>query len=261
VGYYKISFAGAGNVAGALCKALHEKKHIIEHIVSRNEVRGLTFANDFNSTWSDNYSFPSTSELIIVSVPDNAIKEILGRIKCNKNAIVLHTSGSVGIDVFKGHFTNYGVLYPLQTFSSGRNHEFSSIPLFIEGSDNSTLHIIQDISGTLSKSVYHCDSEHRRMLHLAAVFSCNFTNHMMTRGKELANRAGFPFEILEPLLKETIQKAFDKGPENSQTGPAVRNDTDTLKKHLEMLSFSPEMRDIYELISRSIANYNINPKE
>ncbi len=258
MGYYKISFAGAGNVAGALCKALHEKKNTIEHIVSRNEARGLAFSSDFNSTWSDNYIFPSTSELIIVSVPDNSIKKILGKISCNENAIVLHTAGSVGIDVFKGLFRNYGVLYPLQTFSSGRYPDFGTIPLFIEASDNRTLNIIKDIAGSLSGSVFECDSEHRRLLHLAAVFACNFNNHLMTRGKELTMKAGFNFEVLKPLLKETIDKAFEKGPENSQTGPALRNDTDTLSKHVEMLSFSPELSEIYELISKSIAKYHKN---
>ena len=258
MGTFKISFAGAGNVAGALCKILHEKNNIIEHIVSRNELRGKLFAANFNSTWSDSYNFPLTSEIIIISVPDHAINDVLGKIQCNENTIVLHTAGAVGTDVFKGSFNHYGVLYPLQTFSTGRNPDFSSVPLFIEASDNKTFKILNDLSESLSKHVFQCDSEHRRMLHLAAVFSCNFSNHMITRSKEIAATAGFPFEVMEPLLRETFEKAIEKGPENSQTGPAIRNDENTIKKHIEMLSFSPELRSIYELISKSISEFHKN---
>jgi predicted short-subunit dehydrogenase-like oxidoreductase (DUF2520 family) len=93
------------------------------------------------------------------------------------------------------------------------------------------------------------------MLHLAAVFVSNFTNHMLTEGKEIAVKAGFSFEILEPLIKETIQKAIDSGPENSQTGPAVRNDKNTIEKHLELLSFSPDLQKIYVDMTKSIIEY------
>jgi predicted short-subunit dehydrogenase-like oxidoreductase (DUF2520 family) len=94
------------------------------------------------------------------------------------------------------------------------------------------------------------------MLHLAAVFVNNFTNHMLRTGKEIASMAGFSFEVLEPLVNETISKALDIGPENSQTGPAVRNDLNTIEKHLDLLSFSPEMQDMYREITRSIITYN-----
>ena len=83
------------------------------------------------------------------------------------------------------------------------------------------------------------------MLHLAAVFVNNFTNHMLVQGREIALKAGFSFEILSPLIQETIAKALELGPENSQTGPAVRNDKNTIEKHLELLSFSPELPRIY----------------
>ena len=49
------------------------------------------------------------------------------------------------------------------------------------------------------------------MLHLAAVFVCNFTNHMLTEGKELALKSGFSFDILKPLITETISKALSDG--------------------------------------------------
>ena len=78
---------------------------------------------------------------------------------------------------------------------------------------------------------------------------------MLTVGKEVALKAGFPFEILVPLLKETILKALDSGPENSQTGPALRNDQNTIEKHLELLSFSQALQKIYYEMTQSIMEY------
>jgi predicted short-subunit dehydrogenase-like oxidoreductase (DUF2520 family) len=92
-------------------------------------------------------------------------------------------------------------------------------------------------------------------LHASAVFVNNFTNFMLTEGKEIALKAGFPFEILEPLIKETISKALEKGPDSSQTGPAVRNDLNTIKKHMELLSFSPDLRKLYGEVTQSILKH------
>jgi hypothetical protein len=94
------------------------------------------------------------------------------------------------------------------------------------------------------------------MLHLAAVFACNFTNHMMTLGKEISEYAGYTFEEMKPLIQETFIKAFETGPENSQTGPAVRNDKNTVRKHLELLSFDRDLQRIYREISKSIYKYH-----
>ena len=111
------------------------------------------------------------------------------------------------------------------------------------------------LAESIGGQAHFTDTEQRRMLHLAAVFVCNFTNHMLTAGKEVALRAGFPFEVLNPLIEETFLKAIDNGPENSQTGPAVRNDLNTIEKHLELLSFSPELKRIYNEITHSIIKY------
>jgi predicted short-subunit dehydrogenase-like oxidoreductase (DUF2520 family) len=252
---FKISFAGAGNVTGALCRELHKKKHLIEHIVSRKEYSGSALAKLCEATWSDDFVFPESSEIIIVAVPDHSLSDVLGKIKCNDAAVVVHTAGSIGLDIFPSRLKYNGVLYPLQTFSPERKPDIFSVPFFIEASDDITLNTIRTLAESLTKSVYLSDSEHRRLLHLSAVFISNFTNHMLTAGKDISEKAGFSFEVLRPLILETLSKAIEKGPENSQTGPAMRHDLNTVERHLDLLSFSPELKNIYEVISRSIINY------
>ena len=94
-------------------------------------------------------------------------------------------------------------------------------------------------------------------LHLAAVFACNFTNHLLGQAEKVMDMQQLPLDWLKPLVEETIKKAFDLGPGGSQTGPAVRNDEGTLQKHLEMLDSNPELKKLYDVISKDIGNIYI----
>jgi predicted short-subunit dehydrogenase-like oxidoreductase (DUF2520 family) len=228
-------------------------------IVSETEASGKSLASSCNAVWSDDLRFPDSTNIIIVAVPDHRLINVLERLRCNKETLVVHTAGSFGLDIFPQHIQRKGIFYPLQTFSKNRKVNFSELPFLLETSDKGSDEILRTICETIHGKVYFVNTQQRRMIHLAAVFVCNFTNHMLTSGKEVALKAGFAFEILAPLINETIAKALDSGPENSQTGPAVRHDNNTIEKHLELLSFSPELQVIYRNMTQSIIEYYKKP--
>jgi predicted short-subunit dehydrogenase-like oxidoreductase (DUF2520 family) len=252
---YNISFAGAGRVAGAICREMYNAGHNIGLIVSETEENGRSLAESCKASWSPYLEFPDSTDVIFIAVPDHKIKSVLDKISCRPDTLVAHTAGSIGIDVFPDKYTKKGVFYPLQTFSKERKIDFNDLPFFIESSDTQSYVILKELAESIGAKACFTDTEHRRMLHLAAVFVCNFTNHMLTEGKDVAFKAGFPFEVLRPLIVETFTKAIDTGPEKSQTGPAVRNDLNTIKKHLDLLSFSPELKRIYNEMTKSIIKY------
>jgi predicted short-subunit dehydrogenase-like oxidoreductase (DUF2520 family) len=253
---YRVSFAGAGKVAGALCKAMHRSGFNIQQIVSQNESNGRLLSNFCNARWSADLIFSDLTDIIIVAVPDHVLKNVLNNIKCGKETLVVHTAGSMGLDVFPIQISRTGVLYPLQTFSRERELVFKDLPFFLEASDSMSETILNTITESVGGRAYYADSEQRILVHLAAVFINNFTNHMFTIGNELILRSGFSFEVFEQLIKETISKALEMGPHNAQTGPASRNDLNTIEKHMNLLSFSPEMQCVYREITRSIIKYN-----
>jgi predicted short-subunit dehydrogenase-like oxidoreductase (DUF2520 family) len=250
-----ISFIGAGRVASSLCREMFNSGYRIDLIISENENNGNQIASSCNAHWSSKPVFSSSTNVILVAVPDHKLKSILSSIKCSPDTVVAHTAGSIGIDIFPEKIIHKGVFYPLQTFSKNRTICFRNIPLLLESSDEKTSATLNQIAGSLSTMVYQVETQKRRMLHLAAVFVNNFTNHMLVQGKDIASKAGYSFEILTPLIQETIAKALDSGPENSQTGPAIRNDKNTIEKHLELLSYSPELQKIYEVLTDSIIKY------
>jgi predicted short-subunit dehydrogenase-like oxidoreductase (DUF2520 family) len=249
---YTVSFAGAGRVAGALCRELYSAGHIIDQIVSESDRNGPVLAGECSAEWSDTLEFTAKTEIIIVAVPDHRLVEILGQIECSNATLVVHTAGSFGIDLFPERIEKRGVFYPLQTFSSGRRVVFGEVPFFIESNDSHSLEILQNLAGSLGARVYKANPDQRRQIHLAAVFANNFSNHMLASAKEVASKAGFSFDVLWPLIFETCSKAMSAGPENAQTGPAVRNDLNTIEKHLGMLSFSPRLSRLYGEVTQSI---------
>ncbi len=253
--HYNVSFAGAGRVAGALSIEMHCSGININQIVSESGKYGKPLADACKASWSSELIFHDPVDIIIVAVPDHKLPEIINSIKCPENTLVAHTAGSFGLDLFPDRMKHTGVFYPLQTFSKGRKIRFRDLPFFVEASDPQMTGILQKLAEKIGGKVYLVDTEHRKILHLAAVFVCNFTNHMLTAGKELTSKAGLSFEVFEPLIKETISKALENGPDLSQTGPAVRNDQNTIAKHMNLLSFSPEFQKIYKEVTQSIIEH------
>lgn len=198
------------------------------------------------------------ADLYIISVSDDAIEPLIDKIHLPHlpDRMVVHTAGSVPMDVFAGKFTNYGVLYPLQTFSkSSCTIKVIDTPLFIEANTPDNLTWFRGIVGAVSNHVYCISSAERMQLHLAAVFGCNFVNHLYHLSVQLARQVGVNFDTLAPMFLETTRKVIASGnPQQVQTGPAVRGDHKVTDKHLELLATcpNPKWKALYALLSESI---------
>jgi predicted short-subunit dehydrogenase-like oxidoreductase (DUF2520 family) len=255
---FNISFAGAGKVAGALCTELSAAGHKIIQITSKVETRGKVLASSVNAIWSDKLEFASENNIIIVSVPDSELTDVLRNIKCNPDTYIVHTAGSYGLEVFPDEIRNKGVFYPLQTFSKERKSDFRRIPLIIEANSENVKNALVGLASALGSPVYFYDAEKRRILHMAAVFASNFTNFMLTNAKEITDSAKLPFDLLAPLVTETVTRAFEIDPAASQTGPAIRNDLNTIEIHAKLLESSPEIKELYLQITSAIIKYYKN---
>ncbi len=254
----KITVIGAGNVAGHLAPALVKKGYLILEIFSRS---GQTARELAAVTGSLPKSFPDRinpeADIILLALGDDAIPRVLEQISpCTQ--LLVHTAGSVSSDVLAPCSSRYGVLYPLQTFSRNRRLELSQVPFFVEGNNGESLSLIKAMAESLSPRVIEADSETRLMLHIAAVFSSNFQNHLYRISEELLRKEGIPFSHLEPLLRETLDKAMEIGPGQAQTGPAVRRDSAVMEKHLARLSSDPAWQAIYRQLSENIQELNRN---
>jgi len=248
---------GSGNVAWRLAPALDNAGHIVKEVYSRNpDHAALLVKRLYQATAKKDLDFSnSTSELFIIAVADDAIEEIATEIVLPDNATVAHTSGSQPLSIL-GYLPteNIGVFYPLQTFSKSRKVDFSEVPVCIEGENQKTVDLLSEIAGSISRNVCRVNTSDRKVLHLAAVFSCNFVNHLFTIAKEIVERRGLDYEMLKPLIIETVGKSLDIGPENSQTGPAVRGDRAVMEEHQQFLLYNENLSYIYETLSKHITD-------
>ncbi|WP_321479668.1 DUF2520 domain-containing protein [uncultured Bacteroides sp.] len=249
-----IVFIGAGNLATNLAKALYRKGFRIVQVYSRTEESARTLADVVEAEFTTSLEEVSTNALLyIVSLSDSAFMQLLPRIVVGKeNALIVHTAGSIPMDVWKGYTTRYGVLYPMQTFSKQREADFANIPVFIESSSDEDTVFLKKIASILSTKVYESTSEQRKSLHLAAVFACNFTNHMYALAAELLEKYQLPFDVLLPLIDETSEKVHKLAPKAAQTGPAVRCDQNVIDTHLAMLADESAMQKVYRFLSEDI---------
>lgn len=250
----RIVFIGSGNLATNLAKALYRQGFRILQIFSRTESHARELARQVEAEWTDSLdSVNPEGEIYIVSLTDDALVKLVPQIVKDKiDKLFIHTAGSVPLDVWKGYAVRYGVIYPMQTFSKQVEVNFADIPVFVESSNEEDHELMTSIAKTLSRKVYDATSLQRKILHLAAVFTCNFSNHMYALAADLLQRNDLPFEVMLPLIDETARKVHQLPPAKTQTGPAARNDEGVMNAHLELLDDEPLMKELYQKISQSI---------
>lgn len=251
---------GSGNVASHLCLALKEKVNIVQ-IASKHICNAKRLATVISShcKFTDSVTELANADVYILSIKDDEIQPFLKTVPFEKrDALWIHTSGSIPVDVFSSFNKSNGVLYPLQTFSKEVRIDVSDIPFFIEGNSDESRERIKSFAMLLSKHVFYADSLLREQLHVAAVFACNFTNFMYTLANDILQKNGLSFSVLSPLVHETLRKAGEtNAPDKVQTGPARRGDQEIIKKHISLLENDSQKKEIYQILSEYILNrYN-----
>lgn len=247
----KIVFIGAGNLATRLSLAMQRVGMQIGQVYSYTEASARQLATRLGCPWTNDLSaLQEDGDLYVFSLKDTVLSDVISKVKPN-NGMWVHTAGSMPMSVFEGYAQRFGVLYPLQTFSKGRNVNFDVIPIFLEANTDKNADYLKNIASALSENVRFMSSEKRRSLHLAAVFACNFTNHIYTLSYKLLENESIPADVLLPLIDETVSKIHSMPPAAAQTGPAIRYDENVINKHLAMLD-DPDMQAIYRLLSQSI---------
>jgi predicted short-subunit dehydrogenase-like oxidoreductase (DUF2520 family) len=252
----RIALLGSGNVATHLGRALRDAGEEIVQVWSRNPENAAALAMELNAGAVNDPDLVTTeADLYILAVNDDAILTVVSMLPVH-DRLVVHTSGSTGMEVLRNASDRIGVLYPLQTFSKSREVDFSVVPLAIEGNSEQVMQTLEDLARKISGHVLRMDSRQRRALHVAAVFACNFTNHLYALAAGILDRNQLDFDLLRPLIRETAEKVQSFMPSDVQTGPAVRGDEETMRKHLEFLTEHPELGALYRELSQSIVNFN-----
>lgn len=243
----KIVIIGSGNVAEHLAIAFKKAEIELIQIFGRNEKRLKYISEKTKIPFStDNLA---DADLYLISVSDNAVEEVSQLIQ-KENSIVAHTCGSLPKEILKGNYEK-ACFYPLQTFSSEKELDYSKIPFFIEAETEKTEKALENLALKVSQKVSFANFEKRKYIHLTAVFACNFVNHLFTKAKEISDSKDIPFDYFFPLIEETFNKIKTVEPKYAQTGPARRGDTKILSEHEKMIQEKFQLK-LYQLFNQSI---------
>ncbi|RIJ36655.1 Rossmann-like and DUF2520 domain-containing protein [Pontibacter oryzae] len=250
-----IAIIGAGNVAWHLAQALQAAGHNIIGVYSRTAgsrdalLEKLAHAKATTSLDLQHIAV----DAVLIAVPDAALANVAAALKVAPGTLVAHTSGAMPLAALSPVTgAAIGVFYPLQTFSKAKAVSFQAVPLLLEAENPGTLKQLEELAASITQTVHKVDSVARKQLHLAAVFACNFTNHLLGISQELLYGAGLPPQSLDPLIKETVNKALEQHPFTVQTGPAIRHDENVIEAHLHMLEQQPRLHQLYTLLTQSI---------
>ncbi|WP_417444043.1 Rossmann-like and DUF2520 domain-containing protein [Joostella sp.] len=246
----KIVLLGGGNIAHHLFRVFNENNSINVVQCYNRSLSAIKVFED-KTRVTNELADIIEADIYVIAVSDNAIADISNELPFS-NKLVVHTSGNVSM-LDLNEKNKRGVFYPLQSFSIDKEVNFEEIPICIEAENDTDLKMLQTLAASISNKVYKIDSKQRKAIHLSAVFVNNFVNHMYQIGNEICKQNDIPFDILQPLIEETSEKIKTLTPEESQTGPAKRNDTKTINSHLELLEKDAH-KEIYKLLTTSIIN-------
>lgn len=248
----RISIIGSGNVATHLAAAFKNTGHQIVQVYSPNYQNAALLAYHVKANAINELAgIDPATDVFVIAIKDDAIETIARQLAPHQK-LTVHTSGATDMQAVFKYNALSGVFYPLQTFSKTKEVDFKQVPLCIEGANEDITRQLEQLAHSISNNVQRVNSAQRKILHLAAVFACNFPNNLYAIAQQLLARHQLDFDLLRPLILETAQKVQERFPTQVQTGPAIRNDEKTMAAHLNLLGDEPQFWQIYEVLSQSI---------
>lgn len=250
----KYQIIGTGNTAWFLAKRLSAQGHKCIRVYGRNITKAKALADSVNTTATNKLSdIKDDADCCFIAISDHAIAEIAKQLSFN-NTVLIHTAGSVDRSILSEAAPNNGVIWPIYSINKSNLPTHRDIPCIIEVANDESLKVISKLVNSITDKVYNVDSEQRAILHLSAVLSNNFVNHLFTISEKLCQAKDLPFALLLPIITQTSERIYHRSPEELQTGPAKRGDTATILKHLEILQEHSDWQEVYRSVTTSIDN-------
>ncbi len=248
----KIVIIGAGNIAHFFAKRLILSHHQIVQIYSRTRVHGEELAAHTGAQLIDNLSeLTLDADVYILAIKDDAVQEIGAQIKL-EDKIVIHCAGAVPLSAIQNTSKHTAVIWSLYSIRKDDLPQTAEVPLVVESSNDATLQIVLSLAKDISPLVLQTNFNQRQLLHLNAVLVNNFTNHLFSVAENICKNNQLPFDFLHPIIFQTVEQIKNSSPSKSQTGPAIRHDVATIKKHLSLLADQPLKQKMYQAITASI---------
>jgi predicted short-subunit dehydrogenase-like oxidoreductase (DUF2520 family) len=246
-----IIIIGTGKVAYILAGNFIEAGHHVVQVSGRNKEKADKLAQHLNTDSAPIEKINTHAKIYLLAVSDDAIHEVSDSLPA-VDGIIIHCSGNTPLDAISTKHQNTGVLYPLDSFSRNTLTSMNNTPLLIEGSNKSSLDTINKLAHSISNNVSELNSVNRAQVHISAVLTNNFITFLSSKAKSRLQNKNIDPDILNKLLETTLHNILQKEPSVYQTGPAFRNDLNTIEQHIKLLNDDPGLAELYKIISKEL---------
>ena len=256
----KVGVIGYGNVGQTLAKYIYDcEKLELSWICSKHFNDEKIFLDA--KLFSNISQIKSLPNIVFITSSDNQL-ETIATILSNtfadklRSKIVIHTSGAFGLELLHS-CEKYGAItvaaHPFQTFFSKKPSCLNDIFWGIEISNSEYVPHISELIANLNGHPYFLSPEiinNKALYHSVAVAISNYISGAIKLGILLAKEINLPQkDFFIPIINQTIENCFKSIIDNDNnfplTGPIARNDSETIKKHIEALNGLPNLQQSY----------------
>ena len=257
-----IGIISAGRLGCSLALALIEEKYNLVAISSsKQEVKEvLKKISPSIGFFEESQKVVDSSKIIFMTSNDDNILPIVKSLILSPEKYLIHCSGFLPLDVLNKNKIQVksGNFHPIQTFPNiTSNKNFREIFFSIESSDLILEDWLRELATKLNSDVINISSEDKNLYHAICVLNCGLIASLITHSSKLWEHIGIDSEtgikISSPMIKTTLQSILNFGSFESITGPLIRGDLETIKKHIKILEeFSEDSKKVYMLLSSLI---------
>jgi predicted short-subunit dehydrogenase-like oxidoreductase (DUF2520 family) len=262
-----VAIIGAGNLARALAVSLRDAGFPIAAIVGRSNKESLKSARRLAQQVGARATTDLRTvraDLVWFCVPDSAIEqvsrksvaEMLGNTK-----VALHSSGALTSDelnAWRERGAAVASVHPMMTFVRGSQPSLAGVPFAIEG-DAKAIRVSREIVGALGGLAYPIRKEDKAAYHTWGTFASPLFTALLATAERVASEAGVrPKDAarrMVPMLLQTLANYAEFGAGRGFSGPIIRGDVDTVKRHLKALRTVPTARDVYAALATAAIEY------
>jgi predicted short-subunit dehydrogenase-like oxidoreductase (DUF2520 family) len=255
-----IAIVGAGNLANALAISLREAGYEIEAIVGRptSQARARRLAATVAARAFTDLPRNLGASVVWFCVPDGEIRKV-SNASANKinwtGRVALHSSGALAsdeLDALRKKGAAIGSVHPLMTFVRGSRPKLTSVPFVIEG-DRRAAQIAKGIVKELGGRAYSIRKEQKAAYHAWGTFASPLLTALLAASERVAGAAGIPKRQAQarmiPILRQTLENYASFGAAAGFSGPIIRGDIDTVKRHLRVLRGMPQVGEVYRALA------------
>lgn len=237
-----IAIVGYGNLGRVLAATLRRRGYRVEEIVRRNSKPRLT------------------ADVIWFCVPDKAIAssaKALANKTDLKGKIAVHSSGALPASELRSlqrRGATVASAHPLNTFVKKSKLDLAGVPFAIEGQPRAT-GVVASIARDLNAGapVIRIQPEQKPLYHAMGAFASPLLIALLANAEVVGKAAGIkdPKQSLAKIVQTTLDNYLAHGAAASFSGPIVRGDAATVRKHLAALKNLPRQRAVYRALADS----------